>query len=219
MSIKTYLSIDTETGGLDYNKHPLLQVGVGIYALDDSTLQYTTVTECEWNLKPSQFPWAAADPEAIAVNKLDLYELERNGVTREEACDVLSKLIDSSSPDIVLGQNLPFDMGFLRRYLVPECFMKLDSIRRKDLLDTSEAYNFLTWNNPDKYPSRSLGTMCPRLGVVNDRAHAALSDARATFLCLVAMFKKFREANKVLQHIRNRASETKDILDTAMNLL
>ena len=219
MSIKTYLSIDTETGGLDCNKHPLLQVGVGIYALDDSTLQYTTVTECEWNLKPSQFPWAAADPEAIAVNKLDLYELERNGVTREEACDVLSKLIDSSSPDIVLGQNLPFDMGVLRRYLVPECSMKLDSIRHKDLLDTSEAYNFLTWNNPDAYPSRSLGKMCPRLGVPNVSAHNALSDARATFLCLVAMFKKFREANKVLRFLRDRSSETEDILDTAMNLV
>lgn len=218
MSIKTYLSIDTETGGLDYNKHPLLQVGVGIYALDDSTLQYTTVTECEWNLRPSQFPWAAADPEAIAVNKLDLYELERYGVTREEACDALSKLIDSSSPDIVLGQNLPFDMGFLRKYLVPECVMKLDSIRHKDLLDTSEAYNFLTWDNQDLYPSRSLGKMCQRLGVSNIRAHASLSDARATFLCLVTMFKKFREANKVLRSIRNRASETKDILDTAMNL-
>lgn len=219
MSIKTYLSIDTETGGLDCTKHPLLQIGVGIYALDDGTLQYTTVAECEWTLKPSQFTGVAPEPEALAVNKLNLRELEENGISRDEASDNLVKLIDSSSPDIVLGQNLPFDMGFLRRYLVPECFMKLDSIRHKDLLDTSEAYNFLTWDNSDLYPSRSLGKMCPRLGVPNVSAHTALSDARATFLCLVAMFKKFRKANKVLRYIRDRSSETEDILDTALKLL
>ncbi len=219
MSIKTYLSIDTETGGLDYTKHPLLQIGVGIYALDDATLQYTTVAECEWTLKPSQFTGVAPEPEALAVNKLNLEELEKNGISRDEASDNLVTLIEAYSPDIVLGQNLPFDMGFLREYLVSECFQKLDSIRHKDLLDTSEAYNFLTWNNPDAYPSRSLGKMCPRLGVPNVSAHTALSDARATFLCLVAMFKKFRKANKVLQYIRDRSSQTEDILDTAMNLV
>jgi DNA polymerase III epsilon subunit-like protein len=41
--------------------------------------------------------------------------------------------------------------------------------------------------------------MCARLGVTNEKAHSALADARATFLCYVALQKKFREIGRIVQ--------------------
>lgn len=206
MSIQTFISVDTETGGLFPEQNPLLQIGMGVYALDTATLVYTTVCEQEWNLKPSQFTSdgkLTIEPQAISVNHLDLEAMERDGYLVEDMVanigNVLAEAKKAGGRIHILGQNYAFDRGFLHKYLPDQIFHELDLNVQVDLLTVSQSYNSIVspdWDNP---PSRSLGSMCQRLGVKNDTAHTALSDAKATFMCYVALQKRFREAGRIIQ--------------------
>jgi len=203
MAVHTYLSIDTETGGLSPDKNPLLQVGFGIYALDDATLQYTTAFEGEWIFKPSQFPGTEMDATALKVNGLDPEVLERDGCMVEDVGKVLEEQLKLHEVHNILGQNLRFDLGFLRKYLPATTVLALDSLRYKDLMDVSTDYNMMVCDDWDNMPSRSLGAMAPRLGVKNEHAHTALSDARTTFMCMVEMFKRFRMMSSILNTVKS----------------
>lgn len=203
MSVHTYLSIDTETGGLSPLDNPLLQVGFGIYALDDSTLQYTTAFEGEWILKPSQFWGTTMDKVALEKNGLDPDVLERDGSMVEEVGKVLEEQLKLHEVHNILGQNLRFDLGFLRKYLPASTVAALDALRYKDLMDVSSDYNMMVCDDWDHMPSRSLGAMAPRLGVKNEHAHTALSDARATFKCMVELFKRFRMISSILKTVKS----------------
>lgn len=203
MSIQTFISVDTETGGLFPDQNPLLSVGIGVYALDPATLAYTTVSENEWSLQPSQFQGVAIDQEAIRTNQLDLDALERDGYLATDVaaniCAVLDKAKQAGGRFHILGQNYAFDRGFLHRYIPDPAFHRLDINAQVDLMTVSAAYNSIVCPDWDHPPSRSLGSMCARLGVTNEKAHSALADARATFLCYVALQKRFREAGRIIQ--------------------
>lgn len=203
MSIQTFISVDTETGGLFPDSNPLLSVGIGVYALDPATLVYTTVSENEWTLKPSQFQGVAVDPEAIRTNQLDLVSLERDGYLAADVaaniCAVLDKAKQAGGRFHILGQNYAFDRGFLHKYIPDPAFHRLDINAQVDLMTLSAAYNAIVCPDWDHPPTRGLGSMCARLGVANEKAHSALADARATFLCYVALQKKFREIGRIVQ--------------------
>lgn len=203
MSIQTFISVDTETGGLFPDQNPLLSVGIGVYALDPATLAYTTVSENEWALKPSQFQGVVADPEALHTNQLVLEALERDGYLATDVaaniCAVLDKAKQAGGRFHILGQNYAFDRGFLHKYIPDPAFHRLDINIQVDLMTVSAAYNSIVCPDWDHPPSRNLGSMCARLGVINEKAHSALADARATFLCYVALQKKFREIGRIVQ--------------------
>ena len=198
----TYISLDTETGGLFPEDNPLLQVGFGIYRLDHELLTHETLAEIEFILKPSQFPGQKIEEQALSSNHLVPVELEKDGLSVEEGSDVLLSAIMQFKPVTILGQNLPFDLRFLATYLTPEVNAEIGKLRRKDLLDVTLDYNFVSWDDEANYPSRSLGKVAPRLGVTNEDAHRALSDAKTTFLCMVAMFRQFRKVNRILQLVK-----------------
>lgn len=203
MSIQTFISVDTETGGLFPDKNPLLSVGMGVYALDPATLTYTAVSENEWTLKPSQFSGTSIDPQALTTNKLDVAALERDGYLASDVaaniCSVLDKARKAGGRIHVLGQNYAFDRGFLHKYIPDPAFHMLDINPQVDLMTLSSAYNSLVCPDWDHPPSKGLGSMCSRLGVTNENAHTALADAKATFLCYVAIQKKLREIGRIVQ--------------------
>lgn len=203
MSVHTYLSIDTETGGLYPDRNPLLQVGCGIYAIDDSTLQFTTAFEGEWLLKPSQFPGTEMDKVALDKNGLDPAVLERDGYMAADVGKLIEEQLNVHEVHNILGQNLRFDLGFLRKYLPETTSQALDSLRYKDLMDVSSDYNMMVCDDWDHMPSRSLGSMAARLGVDNAHAHTALSDSRATFFCMVELFKRFRMMSSILHSVKS----------------
>lgn len=222
MSIQTFISVDTETGGLFPDSNPLLSVGIGVYALDPATLVYTTVSENEWTLKPSQFPDAVIDIEALRKNGLDPEKLERDGYLASNVatniCNVLDQAKQAGGRFHVLGQNYAFDRGFLHRYIPDPAFHRLDINVQVDLMTLSAAYNSIVCPDWDHPPTRSLGSMCARLGVTNEKAHSALADARATFLCYVALQKKFREIGRIVQITKDNAIKHNELNLLVANL-
>lgn len=218
MSIQTFISVDTETGGLLPRLNPLLSVGIGVYALDPVTLNYTTVSENEWRLRPSQFPDTTVDSIAIQTNHLDIETLERDGYlagdVAENICNVLDQAKRSGGRFHVLGQNYVFDRGFLRRYIPEPAFHRLDLNLQVDLMTVYQAYLALVTPDWSQMPSKSLAHICKRLGVQNENAHAALADAKATFQCYVAIQKNLRKAGRIVQHAKESS-----VMFNELNLL
>ncbi len=103
-----FVVLDTETGGLDPLKHSLLSVG-----LVDSTGQKSLgFFVCE--------PEISTDPESMAINRLDLDQVRREGLTPLEATERLDAFMAELSADtgaraMVVGHNIAFDIAFLRR--------------------------------------------------------------------------------------------------------
>lgn len=101
--------VDTETGGLDSNKHSILSFGAVV--LDDSVV----VDSMHIFIKE---PRITADPEALLINKIDLKWLRKNGLDPYSAAIEIIKFAGrhfGTRQAILAGQNIAFDVGFMKR--------------------------------------------------------------------------------------------------------
>ena len=216
-------SIDTETGGLYANKNPILQIGMAIYELDAETLQFEQLAEGEWNFKPSQFADKVVDPHSVEeVNHLNLEELEKNGLLVSEVEEQMAAMLANANPkgwwSTVIGHNFRFDKKFIQVYMKDFYRHQLDSFRFDDTIQMIDLLFDTTGIEPDKWPDRKLPTICKLLGVTNDKAHTALSDAKATFLVYVGIRKKLREVGCAMQAIRYSKASVNTVTQCAESL-
>lgn len=217
------ISIDTETGGLYANKNPILQIGMAIYELDAETLQFEQLAEGEWNFKPSQFADKVVDPHSVEeVNHLNLEELEKTGLLVSEVEDKMTAMLAEHNNkaywSTVIGHNFRFDKKFIQVYMKDFYRHQLDSFRFDDTIQMIDLLFDTTGLEPDKWPDRKLPTICKLLGVTNENAHTALSDAKATFLVYVGIRKKLREVGCAMQAIRYSKASVNTVTQCAETL-
>lgn len=104
--------IDFETTGLDFENHLPIQVGMIVAAPEeDGTLREIHRGYVEKIQVPSLHPMSK---KAHEVHGLTIDDLHKNGVTREEACDILFGDISPSSYTLA-GWNVKFDYYFLKK--------------------------------------------------------------------------------------------------------
>ena len=217
------ISIDTETAGLYASTNPILQIGMGIYELDAETLQYETLSEGEWNFKPSQFADKVVDPHSVEeVNHLNLDELEKNGLlvseVEEKMTAILAEHTNKGFWTTVIGHNFRFDKKFIQVYMKDFYRHQLDSFRFDDTIQLIDLLYEASGLEPDKWPTRKLNKVCEILGVTNDNAHTALSDAKATFLVYVGIRKKLREVGCAMQAIRYSKASVNTVTQCAESM-
>ena len=166
--------IDIETTGLDVIKHEIIEIGCVL-----TTRALEVIEEFELKIKPERIE--DADPVALKISHYDP-ELWQSAYTLREAIKILAPKVKDH---IMVGHNVAFDAGFLEhafsRTNIPNSmhYHKLDTIS-------------ITWAKMHKEPDLehfSLREMCVRFGIQNERAHTALSDARATY----QLYKKLME--------------------------
>lgn len=174
------LVIDTETGGIDPDRHSLLSVAAVVWA--DGRIEgeiQILVGEAD----------VTVTARALEINRIDLVEHARGAVPPAEA---LSRLLGfvaehfqaelaAGEQVVLVGHNVGFDVGFLRRLcrLAGAAFPPVFSHR---MLDTASVLRFL-----------SLAGFVPATAVASTEAfahlgvhippelrHTALGDARAT---------------------------------------
>lgn len=193
----TFLVIDTETGGLDPGKHSLLSIAGVIWGLETPPQTLFSFYVREDNL--------SIDPEALAVNKINLNEVVSKGLTPKEACLFIQQKLTlvlnpnsetflPSEPLTVAGHNVGFDIAFLKRLFRlgnSDVYSKLFSHRS---LDTASVLKFLQLMGhipSGKVNSDILFQYC---GVVvpEEHRHTALGDAVGTAASLDYLLKKFR---------------------------
>jgi DNA polymerase III epsilon subunit-like protein len=170
------LVIDTETGGLDPQRHSLLSVGLVLW--ESGTLG----AEDEFYVRE---PEIHCDPEAMAVNGLDVHFLESVGLVPQDAVERLENFLDrnfpvSRQPVLVAGHNVAFDVAFVRRlYRLAGRPGPRFSHR---LLDTAGILRFLAIAGrlPDGVIDSSSAFKHFGIDFGSEKRHSALADARAT---------------------------------------
>ena len=166
--------IDIETTGLNLIKNEIIEIGC---VLTSPTLE--VIEEFELKIKPEHLE--NADKVALKVNHFNEKDWE-DALNLKEAIEIFSKKVKNC---IMVGHNVAFDAGFLE-YI----FNKTETINTMHYhkLDTISLAWAKLHKNKD-FEHLSLRDLCLYFGIKNERAHRALSDARATF----ELYKKLME--------------------------
>lgn len=166
--------VDIETTGLNLLKHEIIEIGC---VVTDPELK---VIE-EFDIKITPVNIKEADPTSIKINHYNADDW-KDALPLEEAMKIFSSKVGGA---IMVGQNVAFDSGFLEYAFAktgianPMHYHKLDTIA-------------IAWAKLHREPNLehfSLREMCARFGIKNEKAHTALSDARATY----ELYKKLME--------------------------
>ncbi len=151
---------DIETSGLSTRWHRVLQVAVATVVDGELVDEWSSLVRVRW-------PWQRIGPRHV------------HGLSRDQLRDapprnhVLLKFAEHVDGAVLCAHNIEFDWAFLAR----------DA--RRSGVDLRPAHQLCTlrlsrWLDPDRALSHRLGDVCARYGVVNERAHDARFDARAT---------------------------------------
>lgn len=156
--------IDIETSGLSTRRHRILQLAVTTVVDGEIVDEWSTLVRLRW-------PWQRTGPRKV------------HGITRRslrgapDASAVMGEFAERVAGSVIVAHNVSFDWTFLERAARRQG-VELDASRRLCTLWLSRRLD------PDRELSHRLGDLCERYGVVNDRPHDAVHDARATAMVL-----------------------------------
>lgn len=159
--------VDTETTGLDPDKHEIIEIGCLIYDQEKDSV----VTEWEKKIKPSHIE--SASSEALRINGYVNNSIEYTGGLKP----ALIKLNSLVKGCVIIGQNIEFDIRFLTNAMKDFDMspawrwnrkLELMSLVWKDLKDTDIS-------------GLSLAATCSHFGISNEGAHGALIDCRRAY--------------------------------------
>ena len=166
--------IDIETTGLNLLKHEVIEIGCVL-----TTPNLEVIEEFELKIKPEHIE--EADLVALKVNHYN----PKNWKSAQGLKKAMKILSEKTKDCIMVGHNVAFDAGFLE-YSFNK--IKIANTMHYHKLDTISIAWAKFHNNSD-IKHFSLREMCVRFDIKNERAHTALSDARATF----ELYKKLME--------------------------
>lgn len=178
MKNKNLAFIDIETTGFNVEKHEIIEIACVIVKQNNGALG-SVVEEFELKIKPEKI--ADADPEALAINGYN----EAGwmfAVSLEQAMKMLS---EKTKDCIMVAHNIAFDYSFIAKAFattnIPDqmFYAKIDTI----------SFALAKLHNDQTVTRYSLGSLCERFGIINERAHTALADTRAT----VEVYRKLLE--------------------------
>lgn len=175
--------IDTETTGLDPQRHEVIQIGIVLAKQVPRSggigPSIEKIEEIEMKIKPERIQ--DAEDDALRINGYNEADW-MFAPDLKNAMEFLSKKLEGT---IQVSHNLTFDAPFIDR-----CFEKagLENKMKRYKLDTISIAFARLYNREDvKY---SLKYLCDLFQVKNDNAHTALSDAKA----LYEVYKKMMNA-------------------------
>jgi DNA polymerase-3 subunit epsilon len=158
--------IDIETTGLDATEHEIIEIGCVI-----TSPELEVIEKFDFKIKPTHIE--NADPVSLKVNHYD-EDNWKDAITLEDGMKIFSEKVKDC---IMVGQNVPFDSGFLEQSFSKT---KIKNLMHYHKLDTIS----IAWAKLHREPDLehfSLREMCKRFGIKNEHAHTALSDAQATY--------------------------------------
>ncbi|HEY3294312.1 MAG TPA: helicase C-terminal domain-containing protein [bacterium] len=174
LGLSSYVAIDLETTGLDSSVNQIIEVGAVRFR--------NGVPDSEFR------SFVRAD------RPLDQFIIELTGITDKDLtgapafADIANDLLDFIGTDPLVGQNVEFDLGFLRaagENLLPRTQGDRLAFFQARVLDTA----LLSRTFWAEFPSFSLASLCRAFGVQLVQAHRALDDARATGEVLARMMQ------------------------------
>jgi ATP-dependent DNA helicase DinG len=160
---RIYVALDLETTGLDNQRDGILEIGAVKFRGDEVLETFSSLIN----------PGRAVPPKIT----------ELTGITDALVHDapslflVLPRLSSFVRDLPIIGHNVAFDLGFLRRYRV---------LQSNESLDTFELAGILV-PHEERY---SLGRLTQSLGVEEPQEHRALGDARLAHQLFLKLFER-----------------------------
>jgi DNA polymerase III epsilon subunit-like protein len=180
------LFIDTETGGLNPDKHSLLSLAMVIWE-DMEIIDSQELLINDGLLSVTK--------EALSVNRIDIEKHKLSAISPSQAIEKIFLFIGKHFPQqgkiTLAGHNVHFDAGFLRSFLSRnnKDFNKYFSHR---IIDTSSILYYLYLSGRIEYKAVSSDEAFDLFGIKVDGRHTAIGDALATaelFTKLLSLIK------------------------------
>ena len=169
MKNKNLAFIDIETTGFDMERQEIIEIGCVIVKQNDG-IPGEIVEEFDIKIKPERLN--EADPEALAINGYN----EAAWMFALDLKQAMEMLAEKTKDCVMVAHNIAFDYSFLAKAFAitgvenKMFYAKLDTI----------SYAMAKLSRDPEVTRFSLRALCDYYGVDNERAHTALSDARAT---------------------------------------
>lgn len=175
MKNANYIVFDVETGGFDYNLHPITQIA--LMTIDASTLK--EIDRYETFVKP--YDDLIITKDALRVTGLKISDIN-SGIEKRELVKNLTAYFKKSMPNnrsenrpVMIGHNVQFDLGFLFNI-----FESCKSDVYSHISDTSICTMALSKQAFPNASSLKLEKVCEEAGLVLKDAHKAMNDVIAT---------------------------------------
>jgi DNA polymerase-3 subunit epsilon len=170
------LFIDTETGGLDPEKHSLLSIGLVVWE-NGKILNSIEILINDGILNATE--------QSLSINKINLIDHRKIALKSEDALKKLKDFLFANfgfiTKDriILAGHNVNFDISFLKKFFIQnkERFDNYFSYRN---VNTPSILYYLYFLGKIQEPSVSLDKALELFNIKIEDRHTALADALAT---------------------------------------
>ena len=164
---------DTETTGLEFADDEIIELGaVSLSAEGETDSVSMLIRLSEGKVLP---------PFITELTGITARQLEREGVSKEEACRRFCRLLEGAERPLLVAYNAQFDLNFLYHFLRP--FGCVGVLKAPHFLDALTVYK-----DRRDYPHKLENAIVAYdLGDSAVNSHRAVDDARATVLLLNAM--------------------------------
>ena len=188
------ISVDTETGGFNNKRNALLSIAIAHAYFDENGEIKNFNFKKEWHISndfqvvektPNDGSAIYVEEAALAINKIDIEDFKKNGVSLEQAENEIIEYLDGISNGCnysihyaILCQNLKFDLGFILTNM-PRLYEKLMSAYTHHELRTfSTAYNLIKYGQEGLNKKTAMDVMRKELNIESEgQTHSALTDA------------------------------------------
>jgi DNA polymerase-3 subunit epsilon/ATP-dependent DNA helicase DinG len=162
--MRTLASLDLETTGLDSERDAILEIGIVIFRGADVLEEWSSIVNPDRPIPAKITELTGITQQMVDNNSVKLVEGLRNA----------TRMIGTLP---VVGHNVAFDLGFMRRHRLFD---------RNPSIDTFELASILV-PHAGRY---ALGALAKELGITLPATHRALDDARVTHQLFVKCFER-----------------------------
>ena len=181
------LVIDTETGGIDPERHSILSLAGIVWE--------NGVARGEIEILVAE-PELSVTARALEINRIDLVAHSRRAVAPQAASELLGAFVKSHFEEqiaagdgvVLAGHNVNFDLSFLKR-LYRVAGLDFPGFFSHRVVDTASILRLLAIAGRVPPTAVASSEAFAHLGVAvsADERHTALGDARATALLLTRL--------------------------------
>ena len=164
--MRTLVSLDIETTGFDNERDAILEIGLVKFRGEEILEEWNSIINPRRPIPPKITELTGID-DAMAAKGMDLWP----------ALSEMSRICGNAP---IIGHNIQFDLGFLR---------KQRQLERNASLDTFELAGILV-PHAGRY---SLGALAAELGITLPATHRALDDARVAHQLYLKVFDRALE--------------------------
>lgn len=189
MRNSNYVVFDTETGGLDCLKNPLLEVS--FFVVDSKN--FSIKEKLDFLIKP--YDDLVVTKGALNANGISMAEVEADGLLKKDAYKKIVAMLKSANPGrtaftrpILVAHNTPFDIGFMEA-LFSSFNDSIFNYCIKQYICTQ-----LECKKLEVLPNLKLKTCCEYFGIDLINAHRASGDTAATVKLLEALINRTRNS-------------------------